>query len=82
MKSISISLILCSLGAAVSILEGIACPNFAKAQTVEPATVISVGDGDTIRVMQQDHPITIRLACIDAPETSQPWGKAATKRLQ
>ncbi len=82
MKSISISLILCSLGAAASILEGIVCPNFAKAQTVEPATVISVGDGDTIRVMQQDRPMTIRLACIDAPETSQPWGKAATERLQ
>jgi micrococcal nuclease len=85
MKSISISLILCSLGAAVSILEGIACPNFANAQTaqtIEPATVVSVGDGDTIRVMQQDRPMTIRLACIDAPETSQAWGKAATKRLQ
>jgi micrococcal nuclease len=78
MKSISFSLILFSLGA-------IACPNFANAQTaqtIELATVVSVGDGDTIRVMQRDLPITIRLACIDAPETSQPWGKAATERLQ
>jgi micrococcal nuclease len=75
MKSISISLILYSLGV-------ITCPNFAQAQTIEPATVVSVGDGDTIRVMQRDRPITIRLACIDAPETSQPWGKAATERLQ
>jgi micrococcal nuclease len=75
MKSISFSLILFSLGA-------IACPNFAIAQTMKPATVVSVGDGDTIRVIQQDRPITIRLACIDAPEISQVWGQAATERLQ
>jgi micrococcal nuclease len=78
MKSISFSLILFSLGA-------IACPNFTNAQTTQTiatATVVSVGDGDTIRVMQQDRPITIRLACIDAPETSQAWGQAATQRLQ
>jgi micrococcal nuclease len=75
MKSISISLILFSLGA-------LAFPTFALAQTMEPATVVSVGDGDTIRVMQRDRPITLRLACIDAPETSQPWGKASTERLQ
>ncbi len=78
MKSISLGLILFSLGA-------IAYPNIINAQTaqtIETATVVSVGDGDTIRVMQRDRPITIRLACIDAPETSQPWGKAATERLR
>ncbi|BAB77138.1 thermonuclease family protein (plasmid) [Anabaena sp. FACHB-709] len=32
-------------------------------------TVVSVGDGDTLRVRnQQGQPITIRLGCIDAPE--------------
>ena len=39
------------------------------------ATVFSVGDGDTIRVSEGSSRLTIRLACIDAPETSQrPWG--------
>ncbi len=40
------------------------------------ATVVSVGDGDTLRVSTGDGSIlVIRLACIDAPETSQnPWG--------
>ena len=39
------------------------------------ATVLSIGDGDTIRVLAGGRPLTIRLACIDAPETAQsPWG--------
>ena len=42
---------------------------------VHAATVVSVGDGDTIRVREGGRAITIRLACIDAPETSQsPYG--------
>ncbi len=40
------------------------------------ATVVSVGDGDTLRVSTGSKPITIRLACIDAPETAQsPYGQ-------
>ena len=35
-------------------------------------TVVSVGDGDTIRVRQNGEEITVRLACIDAPEMAQP----------
>jgi micrococcal nuclease len=47
------------------------------------ATVISVGDGDTMRISHQGETITVRLACIDAPETAQtPWGPAATDRLR
>lgn len=47
------------------------------------ATVVSVGDGDTIRMDYQGENITVRLACIDAPETSQtPWGPAATVRIR
>jgi micrococcal nuclease len=47
------------------------------------ATVISVGDGDTLRMDYQGENITVRLACIDTPETSQtPWGPAATERLR
>ncbi|MFM9110392.1 MAG: thermonuclease family protein, partial [Prochlorococcaceae cyanobacterium] len=40
-----------------------------------PATVLSVGDGDTLRVSRAGQLLTIRLACIDAPEMAQtPWG--------
>ena len=47
------------------------------------ATVVSVGDGDTIRVSEGSRRLTIRLACIDAPETSQrPWGARSTAFLK
>ena len=47
------------------------------------ATVLSVGDGDTIRVMEGSQRLTIRLACIDAPETAQrPYGAASRQILQ
>ena len=47
------------------------------------ATVVSVGDGDTIRVSAGSRRLTIRLACIDAPETSQrPWGPRSTAFLK
>ena len=39
---------------------------------VQAATVLSVGDGDTITVTNGAQKIRVRLACIDAPETSQP----------
>lgn len=32
----------------------------------QAATVVSVGDGDTIRVRQGSQTITVRLGCIDA----------------
>lgn len=47
------------------------------------ATVLSIGDGDTIRVRQAGRGLTVRLACIDAPETAQsPWGQQARRYLQ
>jgi endonuclease YncB( thermonuclease family) len=47
------------------------------------ATIVSVGDGDTIRVRQSGELITVRLACIDAPETAQaPHGQQARRVLQ
>ena len=55
-------------------------PLQAQAQS---ATVVSIGDGDTIRVRQGARAITVRLACIDAPETAQsPWGQQARRTLQ
>jgi endonuclease YncB( thermonuclease family) len=45
--------------------------------------VLSIGDGDTIRVRQAGRALTVRLACIDAPETAQsPWGQQARRYLQ
>ena len=47
------------------------------------ATVVSVGDGDTVRVSEGSKRVTVRLACIDAPETSQrPWGARSTAFLK
>ena len=44
--------------------------------------VVSVGDGDTLRVRQGNQLTTLRLACIDAPETAQrPWGQQSANRL-
>ncbi|MBE9038822.1 thermonuclease family protein [aff. Roholtiella sp. LEGE 12411] len=47
------------------------------------ATVVSIGDGDTIRVRTGNKTVTVRLACIDAPETKQsPWGQQSLARLK
>ena len=47
------------------------------------AAVVSVGDGDTLRVKRDEQAITIRLACVDAPETTQaPWGTKSASRLK
>jgi len=47
------------------------------------AIVLSIGDGDTIRVRQAGKALTVRLACIDAPETAQsPHGQQARAYLQ
>ena len=52
-------------------------------RAVNAATVVSVGDGDTIRVSEGSRRITVRLACIDAPESSQrPWGARSTAFLK
>jgi micrococcal nuclease len=52
------------------------------AQTIT-STIVSVGDGDTIRVRTADKTLTVRLACVDAPEMKQqPYGQAASNRLK
>jgi endonuclease YncB( thermonuclease family) len=58
-------------------LAALAWPGCVVAQGVK-ATVLSIGDGDTIRVRQAGKALTVRLACIDAPETAQgPYGQQA-----
>ncbi|MFN7899198.1 MAG: thermonuclease family protein [Synechococcaceae cyanobacterium] len=47
------------------------------------AKVLSIGDGDTLRVDRDGQLITIRLACIDAPEMDQrPWGRQSRDYLR
>ena len=49
------------------------------------ATVVAISDGDTLRLRQRRDGalITVRLACIDAPERRQiPQGTEARRRLQ
>ena len=53
-----------------------------EAQAI-PATVLSIGDGDTLRVREGSRTVNVRLACIDAPETSQaPFGAQVRQQLQ
>lgn len=50
---------------------------------VSAGSILSIGDGDTITVTEGNQRIKVRLACIDAPETSQtPYGIEARKQLQ
>jgi len=57
-------------------------PGVGSAQALK-GEVLSIGDGDTIRVRQGGRAITVRLACIDAPETAQrPYGQQARSYLQ
>ena len=76
------SLVLFALTLAAS-----ASPSAGQAALAAPvanyrATVLSVGDGDTLRVQAGGRSITIRLACIDAPETAQsPWGQQSSAYL-
>lgn len=43
------------------------------------AEVIGVKDGDTVVILVEDKPVTVRLAHVDAPEKNQPYGAAAKK---
>ncbi len=45
--------------------------------------VLSIGDGDTLRVRQGGKTTTVRLGCVDAPESTQaPWGQQSANRLK
>lgn len=74
------------LASGAAILAGVAVlacsrpPALAVALPPVPfaATVLSIGDGDTLRVIDASgQRVTIRLACIDAPESKQPGGAQA-----
>jgi len=50
---------------------------FAASAQAQPATVVSVVDGDTIKVIDETGLTTIRLYGIDSPEKKQAYGMAA-----
>ena len=53
------------------------------AQAASAATVLSIGDGDSISVLERGQKLKVRLACIDAPETAQtPFGVASRNQLK
>ena len=53
------------------------------AAPVHAASVLSIGDGDTITITNGSQKTKVRLACIDAPETSKsPYGMESRKTLQ
>ena len=53
------------------------------AASAQSSSVLSIGDGDTITVREGSQRIKVRLACIDAPETSQsPYGMDSRRALQ
>lgn len=58
-----------------------AAPAVGQEQPVLVGTVLSVTDGDTIKVQLSSGPITVRFDSIDAPEKSQPWGREAYAAL-
>jgi len=52
-------------------------------QVARAATVLSIGDGDTISVLERGQKLKVRLACIDAPETAQsPYGISSRNQLK
>ena len=68
---------------ALALLPGLAAPAARAEPEQSTATVVSIGDGDTLRLRQAGRLLTVRLACIDAPElTQRPWGSLARHYLQ
>jgi len=58
------------------------CGMLLLAAPAHAASVLSVGDGDTITVTEGGRQIKVRLACIDAPEISQaPYGMNSRRAL-
>ena len=52
-------------------------------QAATAATVLSIGDGDTISVLERGQKLKVRLACVDAPEIAQtPFGVASRNQLK
>lgn len=67
---------------ALGVLLAIALVLWVDYASIQPARVLSVTDGDTLRASIEGETYKVRLYGIDTPETGQPFGNAATKALQ
>lgn len=47
-----------------------------------PGQIVSITDGDTIKVLHDGQQVKVRLYGIDAPEKKQAFGQAAKSQLQ
>ncbi|MFM7707192.1 MAG: thermonuclease family protein, partial [Gammaproteobacteria bacterium] len=56
-------------------------PRAVSQELVLPGRVLRVTDGDTVRVRLDSGPINVRFHAVDAPESSQPWGREARDAL-
>jgi endonuclease YncB( thermonuclease family) len=54
---------------------------FASANTILEGNVVGITDGDTLTILVDRTQHKIRLAQIDTPERSQPWGTRARQAL-
>jgi micrococcal nuclease len=66
---------------ALSLITTLLFSTSASANPVD-AQVTNISDGDTLKVISQGQNVTIRLACIDAPESTQVGGAESAQRLQ
>lgn len=66
---------------ALAVAIALISPTPLLAQANQTGTILSTGDGDTLRVQLNGKPITVRLACVDSPESTQAGGKEAATRL-
>ena len=68
---------------AVSPVTEASAPATVEVAQNELPQVVSVGDGDTLRIRHSGKTITVRLGCLDAPESTQaPWGQQSANRLK
>ncbi|BAZ16798.1 nuclease [Calothrix sp. NIES-4071] len=61
-------------------LLGSLIPVFAKQSSF--VSVVRVKDGDGVVVNKNGKEVEVHLACIDAPEPTQPWGQESTEKLK
>lgn len=57
-------------------------PAYSTEPVVYRAQVVTIIDGDTVRVVRDGHMMTLRLYGIDCPEIRQPYGTEAKKKIK